>query len=702
MGAGSAVCCGNCWCSVAVVPSDGAAMVVATCLSRRPLFGVVIARIRTSRWWRATATSSGTGAPSRCGKPGSQGGVEGLWAAGGAGWLLRAPGPAACGYAPRGRGHCCWRGGSWESSMSLARSMVRCRALRARSCRSGRRSARWWPAACARPRRCMTSRAGPRARPCTSCSGSPRELLNDDRLGRALESFAVYAEHVRGLLAARAIERFGVDAARLHVDLTTVRVTGAYEDSALDRQGVGRGPARGAPGAHAAGTSADGVSLYLRPDPGNAPSCVGRSVAGAAARALEAGDADGLRLGVWGSPSRCVRSSAAGLQFIVPLKANTGFRERYPHRGRTARCSDPCATWQSASAGFPRRVVPATAARYATGSWTTPRPASTRTLPCGLYPLLRGARRGRRSPASAPSRRQKRPCSRQARARRALLQNQAAKSAARRADRRQEHHGPDHGQSRDRRQAHDQLAARGGRDRAGQLDRRRLRARNQPQGRLSAERVLRLYKDQQIVERRHRDLKQTLKVRPIFLHNDDRVYALISIIGIALLIFGLIESQTTPSARAEEERQDSGAPARGKLAKPTGRNILAAFQGLGITYTTNGSTTRPPHPHTEADPRTTRNPATLARAGEDSATELRKMGLAVGGPKDFFAAGALGCRPRRFQSRSIAGWMPVVGGANGAWLTSMTVVGHRRHGAADRGAVHAIASRRLDEPTRYM
>src|SRR5213592_4240494 len=52
--------------------------------------------------------------------------------------------------------------------------------------------------------------------------GIPAQLLNDDRLGRALESFAVYAEHLRGLLAARAIERFGVDAGRLHVDLTSV------------------------------------------------------------------------------------------------------------------------------------------------------------------------------------------------------------------------------------------------------------------------------------------------------------------------------------------------------------------------------------------------------------------------------------------------------------------------------------------------
>ena len=69
--------------------------------------------------------------------------------------------------------------------------------------------------------------------------GIPAALLNDDRLGRALETFAVYAEIVRGAVAARAIERFGVDAGRLHVDLTTVRVAGAYEDSALVAKGWG-------------------------------------------------------------------------------------------------------------------------------------------------------------------------------------------------------------------------------------------------------------------------------------------------------------------------------------------------------------------------------------------------------------------------------------------------------------------------------
>ena len=69
--------------------------------------------------------------------------------------------------------------------------------------------------------------------------GIPAALLGDDRLGRSLETFAVYAEHLRGAVAARAIERFGLEAGRLHVDLTTVRVAGAYEHSALVAKGWG-------------------------------------------------------------------------------------------------------------------------------------------------------------------------------------------------------------------------------------------------------------------------------------------------------------------------------------------------------------------------------------------------------------------------------------------------------------------------------
>ena len=92
--------------------------------------------------------------------------------------------------------------------------------------------------------------------------GIPAALLNDDRLGRSLETLAIYAESVRGLLAARAIERFGVDAGRLHVDLTTLRVAGAYEDSALVAKGWGadRRVARQVRMLQA--TTPDGVSPY--------------------------------------------------------------------------------------------------------------------------------------------------------------------------------------------------------------------------------------------------------------------------------------------------------------------------------------------------------------------------------------------------------------------------------------------------------
>ncbi len=105
-------------------------------------------------------------------------------------------------------------------------------------------------------------------------------------------------------------------------------------------------------------------------------------------------------------------------------------------------------------------------------------------------------------------------------------------------------------------------------------------------GRLSATNVLRLYKEQSLVERRHRDLKSTLRVRPIFLHNDDRIEALVSIVGLALLVFGLIEADLRRALAPEEELP--GLLPEGRAARPTGRSILAAFQGLGLTYTREG------------------------------------------------------------------------------------------------------------------
>ena len=68
--------------------------------------------------------------------------------------------------------------------------------------------------------------------------GVPPALLNDDRLGRALETLAVYCEHLRSRVAARAIERFGVSRApscRSDHGQGGWRLRGIR----VDRQGVG-------------------------------------------------------------------------------------------------------------------------------------------------------------------------------------------------------------------------------------------------------------------------------------------------------------------------------------------------------------------------------------------------------------------------------------------------------------------------------
>jgi len=157
----------------------------------------------------------------------------------------------------------------------------------------------------------------------------PPALLNDDRLGRALEAFAVYAEHVRGRLAARAIERFGTDVGRLHVDLTTVRVAGAYEDSALVAKGWGsdRHVARQVRTLQAC--SGDGVSLYLRPDPGN---CSELALVGQSLQRLLKFAKPGVLMvcdSALGQPKSLCQIDRAGLRFIVPLKTSTGFQQRY-------------------------------------------------------------------------------------------------------------------------------------------------------------------------------------------------------------------------------------------------------------------------------------------------------------------------------------------------------------------------------------
>src|SRR5436309_5691946 len=415
--------------------------------------------------------------------------------------------------------------------------------------------------------------------------GIPPALLNDDRLGRGLEALAVYAESLRGAVAAEAIDRFGIDVGRLHVDLTTLRVAGAYEQSALVAKGWGpdRRVERQVRALQA--TSACGVSLYVRPDPGNAAEV---ALIGASLERLAALASPGL-LGcdaACGHPETLAQIACSGLRFIVPLRASTGFRERYladvgPGALRALRYV----------AERQRELPPALRTRYrgALADWQITDPQTGQPLAVRVAYIHSSEEA--REVAAARERAMTKAEEALARVQRGLggryyktrrqvdarvaqiltgpVQGLITVKTATRGGR------PTLTFARD----HDAIAA------AMRTDGIYALATNLP-GRLSANRVLELYKAQQVVERRHRDHKQTLKVRPIFLHNADRIYALTSIVGLALLIFGLIESQTRQALGDHD--QLPGLLPEGRAAKPTGRNILNVFQGLGLTHTTHG------------------------------------------------------------------------------------------------------------------
>jgi transposase len=53
--------------------------------------------------------------------------------------------------------------------------------------------------------------------------------LNDDRLGRALDALAPHVEQITGSVGAKAIDAFGIDVTQIHWDMTSISLYGDYE-----------------------------------------------------------------------------------------------------------------------------------------------------------------------------------------------------------------------------------------------------------------------------------------------------------------------------------------------------------------------------------------------------------------------------------------------------------------------------------------
>ena len=103
------------------------------------------------------------------------------------------------------------------------------------------------------------------------------------------------------------------------------------------------------------------------------------------------------------------------------------------------------------------------------------------------------------------------------------------------------------------------------------------------------------YKDQPAVERRYGEFKGPLAVAPIFLRNNRRIAALITVICLALLIFCLIEREVRRNLAPDTEIRGFYINDR-RPRKPTGRLILQALSELRLIPAPRGQPATIPQP----------------------------------------------------------------------------------------------------------
>lgn len=155
----------------------------------------------------------------------------------------------------------------------------------------------------------------------------PAGLLNDDRLGRALEALAPVAEQVRGELALAAASRCSADLSRLHLDMTAVRFTGGYAGSALVAKGWAADRTIGRQVKTMQVSTRAGIAVYYRPHPGasNEVPCFTDTLE--RIRELAPPGVVCVIDSGFGHLSKLCAADAAGLQFVVPLRADTGWAQ---------------------------------------------------------------------------------------------------------------------------------------------------------------------------------------------------------------------------------------------------------------------------------------------------------------------------------------------------------------------------------------
>lgn len=425
--------------------------------------------------------------------------------------------------------------------------------------------------------------------------GTPGALLNDDRLGRALDALADHIDEVASAVALAAIGSFGTDAARLHWDFTSVAFCGAYahQDPSAATVGFGHSSDRQAHRrqlkvAHA--TTAAGVPLF------------GRVVDGARHEGAETGQlletlrslAEPRKLLLVADSALVTKANlsaadAAGIRFCSRLPRSFDYE--------TDALAQPDDAWRplrycsQRSLRLPPAERPTFRGAEATIALTGPDNQARTFRVLYVYGSEEaGAARASRAKLLA---RAEGDLARIARGLEAKPRQDPEKVERRVAGAVAKGRVGDWLRTEVTTDTHGNLRLRWWHDAAAVAEAQRrdglyALVTNMGARHCSADRLLALYKDQTLSERAHHFLKGPLAVRPVFLKSNRRAAALVGVCSIALLVYGLIEAELRQAIAPA--RTIAGLLPEGRAARPTAENVFKAFTGLGYqrARTTNG------------------------------------------------------------------------------------------------------------------
>ena len=413
--------------------------------------------------------------------------------------------------------------------------------------------------------------------------------LNDDRIGRALDAVALHLDGIVGSVGAQAIGEFGIDVARLHWDMTSISLFGDYDrvedgfaepsyghpkDRRVDLKQIQTGMAVSGDG---------GIPILHRAFDGRAGE-VNQVVGAMTSLRSMCGERSFLLIGDTKlvSYDNLAQMTAAGVTFIAPASKS------YVTAETLAACDFDAATPVAYVAQRDEDKSPWKREHYRVleDVWSmTTRRKSDRPIELRRVFVWSSAGAG----AAAKSRTKKLDRARGdldglARGLGGRHYPTTAKVEARLAA------------IASKRRVTNYLRTEVGLDAEGRptlawhFDQTDLAAEAATDGwyclltnldpaTVDAGDVLARYKGQEVVERRFGAFKGPLAVAPMFLNNNRRIEALLSVICLALLIFSLVERETRRGIAPEQVM--TGFPGR-PTARPTGRLIFDALARLEL------------------------------------------------------------------------------------------------------------------------